>query len=196
MSSNDIDWNDIIKKKARGINEEDLGEVKEVKSNYVLVQRGIIDKEEFYIPKDQAESYDGNVLKFRLSESDLSKYQNEPSFQEDRMSINKIEEEEITVQDADFKNKAQAVKNKEVTDNESHNADYNSEDIIKKEARGLGDDTDFGEVQEILGEYIITQKGNVAKDRFYIPKNLVERFDGETVYFKITKDEAKQYKRD
>ena len=37
-------------------------------------------------------------------------------------------------------------------------SDFNSEDIIKKEARWLGDDTDFGEVQEILGEYIITQK--------------------------------------
>ncbi len=36
--------------------------------------------------------------------------------------------------------------------------DSNMQDIIKKEARGLGDDTDFGEVQEILGEYIITKK--------------------------------------
>ena len=35
---------------------------------------------------------------------------------------------------------------------------YNSEDIIKKEARGLGDDADFGEVQEIGVEYIVTQK--------------------------------------
>jgi hypothetical protein len=196
MSSTDIDWNDVIKKEARGINDEDLGEVKEVKNNYVLVQRGIIDKEKFYIPKGKAESYDNNVLKFRLAESDLSKYHDEPlSIQEDEMNINKMQEE-ITVQDADFKNKAQAVKNKEVTSNESHNVNYNSEDIIKKEARGLGDDTDFGEVQEILGEYIITQKGNVAKDRFYIPKNLVERFDGDTVYFNVTKDEAKQYKRD
>ena len=76
----------------------------------------------------------------------------------------------------------------------STDIDWN--DVIKKEARGWGDDTDLGEVQEILGEYIITQKGNVAKDRFYIPKNLVERFDGDTVYFRITKDEAKQYKRD
>jgi hypothetical protein len=194
-NSNDIDWNDVIKKEARGINDEDLGEVKEVKSNYVLVQRGIVDKEKFYIPKDQAESYDGNVLKFRLLEIDLSKYHDEPSIQEDEMRINNMEEE-ITVQDADFKNKVQAVKNKKVTDSESHTTDYNSEEIVKKEARGLGDDTDFGEVQEILGEYIITQKGNVAKDRFYIPKNLVERFDGDTVYFKITKDEAKQYKRD
>ncbi len=74
--------------------------------------------------------------------------------------------------------------------------DLNSEDIIKKEARGLGDDTDFGEVQEILGEYIITKKGTVDKERYYIPKSLVERFDGKTVYFKVTKEEAKQYKRD
>ena len=78
----------------------------------------------------------------------------------------------------------------------STNNDYNSEDIVKKEARGLGDDTDFGEVQEILGEYIITQKGTVGKERYYIPKNLVARFDGDTVYFNITKEEAKQYKRD
>ena len=80
--------------------------------------------------------------------------------------------------------------------NNSNSRDYNSEEIIKKEARGLGYDTDFGEVQEILGEYIITQKGTVDKERYYIPKNLIERFDGDTVYFKITKEEAKQYKRD
>ena len=80
--------------------------------------------------------------------------------------------------------------------NNSITNDYNSEEIVKKEARGLGDDTDFGEVQEILGEHVITQKGTAAKDRYYIPKNLIERFDGGTVYFKITKDEAKEYKRD
>ncbi len=74
--------------------------------------------------------------------------------------------------------------------------DSNIQDIIKKEARGLGDDADFGEVQEILGEYIITKKGSVSKDIFHFPKDLIERFDGNTVYFKITKDESKQYKRD
>jgi hypothetical protein len=73
---------------------------------------------------------------------------------------------------------------------------FNSEEIVKKEARGLGDDTDFGEVQEILGEHVITQKGTADKERYYIPRNLIERFDGDTVYFKITKDEAEQYKRD
>jgi uncharacterized protein (TIGR02271 family) len=78
MSSNHIEWNDVIKKEARGINDEDLGEVQQVQGNYVLVQKGIINKEKFYIPKDQAESYDGDVLRFRFSKQELSQYQHEP----------------------------------------------------------------------------------------------------------------------
>ena len=70
MSSN-IDWNDVIKKEAKGNNDFDLGEVQEVGQNYVLVQKGMINKEKFYIPRDLAESYDGDVLRFRISEEDV-----------------------------------------------------------------------------------------------------------------------------
>ena len=113
--SSKINWNDVIKKEARDNNYEDLGEVQEVKDNYVIVQREIIKKEIFYIPKDEAENYDDNILKFKFSEQELSKYHDEPSFQDTEINTTKMEEE-ITVQDADFKNKAKAVKNKkEVT---------------------------------------------------------------------------------
>ena len=78
MTSNNIDWNDVIKKEARGNNDEDFGEVQDIQGNYVLVQKGMIDKEKFYIPKDQAESYDGDVLRFRISQEDLDQYQHEP----------------------------------------------------------------------------------------------------------------------
>ncbi len=72
---------------------------------------------------------------------------------------------------------------------------FNPEEIIKKEARGLGD-ADLGEVQEVTGEFILTQKGTIDKDVFYIPKNLVDHFDGSTVFFTVTEEEVKQYKRD
>jgi len=78
MSSNDIDWNDVIKKEARGNNDEDFGEVQDIEGNYILVQKGLINQEKFYIPKDQAESYDGDVLRFRISEQELSQFQHEP----------------------------------------------------------------------------------------------------------------------
>ena len=76
----------------------------------------------------------------------------------------------------------------------SNSTIYNPEDIIKKEARGLGEDTDFEKVQEVGVEYIVTQKGILDKDKYYIPKNLVDRFEDGIVYFSITNEEAKQYK--
>ena len=69
-SSSTIDWSDVIKKEARGSNDEDLGEVQEVGENYVLVQRGMINKDKFYIPRDLVESYDGEVLRFSITEED------------------------------------------------------------------------------------------------------------------------------
>jgi uncharacterized protein (TIGR02271 family) len=67
----DIDWNDTIKKEARGSNDEDLGEVQEITNGYVVVQKGLINKEKFHIPQDKAESYDGSVLRFSISEEDV-----------------------------------------------------------------------------------------------------------------------------
>ena len=98
MSSNNIEWDDIIKKEARGINDEDLGEVQEIQGNYVLVQKGMINKEKFYIPKDQAESYDGNVLRFRFSEQDLSQFQREPP---NIYGENSMQEQETTNQETE-----------------------------------------------------------------------------------------------
>ena len=68
MSYLSIDWNDILNKEARGSNDEDLGEVQEVDENYIFVQRGIISKDKFNIPMDMVESFDGNVLRFSISE--------------------------------------------------------------------------------------------------------------------------------
>ena len=65
-------WNEVINKKARGSNDEDLGEVQQVQEKYVFVQRGNISKDKFYIPIDMIESYDGNILRFSISEEDAT----------------------------------------------------------------------------------------------------------------------------
>ena len=68
--SGKIDWNDVVKKEARGINNEDLGEVQEVTKDYVLVEKGVINKERFYIPRDLAVGYNGTILIFNISAED------------------------------------------------------------------------------------------------------------------------------
>lgn len=79
MISN-IDWNDTIKKEARGINDADFGEIQDVSNGNIIVERGIIEKEKFCIPQDKVESYDGDVVRFNVSEQEAeNKFYDDPS---------------------------------------------------------------------------------------------------------------------
>src|SRR5437660_1324721 len=64
-------------------------------------------------------------------------------------------------------------------------SNINWDDVIKKEARGLRD-AELGEDQELHNENVLTQKGVVSKDRYYLPKRLLSRFDGKKIWFNIT----------
>lgn len=44
MSFDNIDWNDVIKKEARGLKDDNLGEVQEVREDVVITKVGIVDK--------------------------------------------------------------------------------------------------------------------------------------------------------
>lgn len=64
------------------------------------------------------------------------------------------------------------------------------DDIIKKEARGYEKGDDLGEVQEIGQEFVVTERGRISKNKFYLPKFLVKGYDGETLWFNITEEDA------
>ncbi len=61
--------------------------------------------------------------------------------------------------------------------------------VLKKEARGMAD-ADLGEIQEIHQDNVITKVGLIDKVTYSIPKSLADRFDGHTLWFKVTKEEA------
>jgi uncharacterized protein (TIGR02271 family) len=69
-------------------------------------------------------------------------------------------------------------------------SDFPWKETIKKEARGI-DDADFGEIQSVDPEYVITQKGLIDKELFSFPVNLVQDYDGNRVLFKVTEEEAR-----
>src|SRR5689334_5210139 len=71
-NSKSIDWSDLAasQKKAKGIDDYDLGEVQVIGTNYVLTQRGTINRQRFYIPKYLAEGYDRDVVRFKVTKED------------------------------------------------------------------------------------------------------------------------------
>ncbi|MBA3978509.1 MAG: hypothetical protein H0X50_10025 [Nitrosopumilus sp.] len=68
--SSTIDWPAVIKKEARGLNGEALGEVKEVNDTEVIIEKGLIDKALLCIPKELVKDYDGHTLRFKITEED------------------------------------------------------------------------------------------------------------------------------
>ena len=86
--SKDIPWNEIIKKEAVGINNDDLGKVQEVSSVSILTKKGFLNTEFFDIPKDLIERYDGNKVYFKINEEQAR------SFSKRNSSITTEKEEE------------------------------------------------------------------------------------------------------
>ena len=104
-NSNNIDWDDVIKKEARGSDDEDLGEVKETDGDYVIVQKGLINKEKFYIPKNMAESYDGSVLRFNISKEEVrNRFMGDSSPVDDQYSSYSSSYADTEVRDKDTAN--------------------------------------------------------------------------------------------
>jgi hypothetical protein len=69
-NDNEINWSEVLKKEARGINESDFGEVQEIALYYILTERGLINKDKFYLPRELVEGFDGDKLRFAISEED------------------------------------------------------------------------------------------------------------------------------
>ena len=73
-NGNEIDWDNIVKKEAIGLNGEDLGEVLEVGKTHIITQKGIINRKRYYLPKKSVASFNGSVLKLNMTNNDLEEY--------------------------------------------------------------------------------------------------------------------------
>ena len=68
------------------------------------------------------------------------------------------------------------------------------EEVLKKEAIGI-DKCDLGKVQQIKDDSIITEKGIINKKRYFLPKKLIDKFNGNILYFKIMMAETKEFQQ-
>lgn len=70
-----IDFNDIVGKEAVGIDGLDLGKVVEIGNTFIVTQRGLIDKKKYHLPISSVVSFDGDLVNFKISDNDLTSYE-------------------------------------------------------------------------------------------------------------------------
>jgi hypothetical protein len=88
-SINSINWNELLKQDAISIDGVNLGQVQGLFEPFVVIKKGNLSKETYYIPKSVIEKNDQNALYFRLTEEEI-KYnclRDSPPSEEDARQI-------------------------------------------------------------------------------------------------------------
>lgn len=75
INPTNINFNDMVGKEALGLDGLDLGKVVEIGNTFIVTQRGLIDKKKFHLPSSAVESFDGDLVKFKISDNDLASYE-------------------------------------------------------------------------------------------------------------------------
>ena len=72
--SESIDWSNVIKKEARGLDDYDLGEVQEIHDEIVITKKGVVDKDKFHLPRNKAVKFDGDKLWFGVGKDEAKAF--------------------------------------------------------------------------------------------------------------------------
>jgi hypothetical protein len=74
MSRTSINWDKVIGKKARGLDNADLGEVQEVLRGIVVTEKELEDRNKFYFPQALVDRFDGDFLLLNVSRLEAEAY--------------------------------------------------------------------------------------------------------------------------
>jgi len=67
-------WDDLLKKTASGVDDSDLGEVEEIQDEFIVTEKGIINKKRYYLPKILIAGFDGHTVYFRIMKAESKRY--------------------------------------------------------------------------------------------------------------------------
>lgn len=62
--------------------------------------------------------------------------------------------------------------------------------VVGQDARSR-DGANLGKVRGLFEPLVIIEKGSLKKEKYYIPKSLIERYDGDVLYFRLTEEQVK-----
>ena len=67
-------WSDILKKEATGIDDCDLGEVQQIDTDFIVTEKGIINKKRYCIPKNLIAGFNGHTVYFRIMKAESKRF--------------------------------------------------------------------------------------------------------------------------
>jgi hypothetical protein len=66
-----LSWDKVIGKDVKSVDEKDIGKIKDVSQDHIQIEKGLVDKEQYSIPKSFAERYENDQVFLSLTEDEI-----------------------------------------------------------------------------------------------------------------------------
>jgi hypothetical protein len=66
-----LSWDKVIGKDVKSVDEKDIGKIKDVSQDHIQIEKGLVDKEQYSIPKSFAERYENDHVFLSLTEDEI-----------------------------------------------------------------------------------------------------------------------------
>ena len=168
-----LDWNEIIKKEARSLDDANLGKVQEINETSIIIEKGTKNKDKFYIPRSIPHAYNGSVILLDITEDEAKKkFMTDPSMptpsteqskvlprEENGETIIPLTEERLEVSKKETMEEATLIK-ESVKETKTVEVQLTHEELIiekrKPSSSSSGDTTTEGEQKQIQSKTEIT----------------------------------------
>src|ERR671918_1419575 len=188
-----VPWEKVKGKKAKSIDDKDLGKVEDIAPHYVEVKEGLIGKKSYFIPKHNINYFDGDNLHTSLTKDEIkSKYERDSPPSESEIQTqyleqkNKIESEQPqSLHGVPLMARESGVTSRSDLTGEELNIEW--AEVIHKHVRAA-DDVDMGDVERVGNEFIVIRQGIAKVHIYYIPKVCISNYDGSSLYLNVPSD--------
>ena len=74
-----LSWDEALDKTAKSINNKEIGKIKDISQDYIHIQKGLVEKDHYLVPKYFVEGYEDDDIILSLTEDEIKDKFNQPN---------------------------------------------------------------------------------------------------------------------
>ena len=199
-----LSWDKAIGKNIKSIDKKDIGKINQISKDFVKIDKGLVNKDHYFVPKYFVEGYDENDdIIISLTEYEIkNKFMNESNPPSDILDDDnyKQRKESLNKKHPNFDDNipqfSPVVGSGNDQDSPSEGAQLSWEKVLGKEVKS-SDKEEIGKIKSVGEHFVEVEDGVISKKRYFISKKHLHKYDGDKVYSSLSKEEISQkYQRD
>jgi hypothetical protein len=199
-----LSWDEAIDKTAKSINKKEIGKIKHISQDYIQIEKGLMDKDRYFVPKYFVEGYEDDDIIIALTEDEIkNKFFNKSNPSEDMLDDDNYKKRKdfLRKNHPNFENDIPrysvvrpGIDQDSISKEEGVKLSW--EKVMDKEVKS-SDKKEIGKIKSVGQYFVEVEDGVISKKHYFIPKKYLHEYDGDTVYSSLEKEQVKQkYQRD